>query len=649
MVDFSSGAVGGEKGARASMRAAALAAVALAGVVAVGYLPVVDAPFVFDDEIDLVNNAAVQQLWPPTWATGSRRPLAWLTFALSWWVGAGSPTAFRAANILIHGLAAFMVFAVARDLLRSPRMGYPQLAATRIAAAAALIWAAHPLHTSAVTYVVHRYESLAALFYLLTLWGLLRSVADPAHRRHWQLLSISACAMGGLVKEILITAPLAALAIDASVLALGWAQALRLRWRFYVGLGAALAPLLWLVATAPAVASQRFDGAGAGPIDYLMSQPHAVGHCLQLALWPHPLAIDYYDWPVAHSIGDWGLDAWLVLGLVVAAVAGTVKRSIVTLPLAFALIVLLPTSTIVPLRHELLAERRMYLPLAALCVAACVLVRKALVVLHAVPWSRGAVWMPTALALLAATLLRNIQYASPVTLYAHEVAVHPGNARAHAWYARYLADLGRLDEAAQEMHTALELDPGVSRIERQAARIADLRGKVEDAARWARLALAREPHDEGAARLAITMLARSGRVPEAVAILEQQTQEHPDDTQWVDWLAWYLATEPQVRDGARALALSERIASRARGGASARYQQTRAAALAAAGRYAEAAALLDPLLLEARSSSDTELTERLLAQRQQYAHERPWTRTEAVANRPAVPADHSPAAPSRGP
>ena len=52
-------------------------------------------------------------------------------------------------------------------------------AATPLALAVAILWAVHPLQTSAVTYVVQRAESLMGLFYLLTLYGFVRGVDAP--------------------------------------------------------------------------------------------------------------------------------------------------------------------------------------------------------------------------------------------------------------------------------------------------------------------------------------------------------------------------------------------------------------------------------------------------------------------------------------
>ncbi|MFI5302187.1 MAG: hypothetical protein ACHREM_29200, partial [Polyangiales bacterium] len=151
-------------------------------------------PFVFDDEFDILRNDAVHALWPPRWAFGVRRPLAWLTFALNWAWSGPRPWSFRLVNIVIHALNATLLWSctrvaltaiaaepgdastdrlrgadtvsttriAAREAARTRRFGRVEAAA--IATAVATLWAIHPLHTSAVTYIVHRYETLCALF-----------------------------------------------------------------------------------------------------------------------------------------------------------------------------------------------------------------------------------------------------------------------------------------------------------------------------------------------------------------------------------------------------------------------------------------------------------------------------------------------------
>ena len=157
--------------------------------------------FVLDDVRAIVRNPTIRTLWPlsvplspPSESTVSGRPVANLSFALSAALAAErpaaagadglapgqfvalDPTPFHAGNLLIHLAAALALFGVVRRTLLSPRLrDWFEAAAAWLAFAVALLWVVHPLHTSAVTYIVQRVESLMGLFYLLTLYCAIRA------------------------------------------------------------------------------------------------------------------------------------------------------------------------------------------------------------------------------------------------------------------------------------------------------------------------------------------------------------------------------------------------------------------------------------------------------------------------------------------
>lgn len=104
-------------------------------------------------------------------ASGFYRPIQRLTYTWDYaWAGF-RPAIYHFDNILIHALAALFLFLFAErllTLLQRPR-------ATEWAAATALLWAIHPLYTSAVCYISGRADPLAALFGFCGLWLALRN------------------------------------------------------------------------------------------------------------------------------------------------------------------------------------------------------------------------------------------------------------------------------------------------------------------------------------------------------------------------------------------------------------------------------------------------------------------------------------------
>ena len=86
-----------------------------------------------------------------------------------------------------------------------------------------------------------RAESLAALFYLLTLYCFVRATQSPQAGR-WFGASVVACLLGATAKETISTAPLLVLLYDRTFVSGTFREAWRRHARVYFGLAAS-----WLV------------------------------------------------------------------------------------------------------------------------------------------------------------------------------------------------------------------------------------------------------------------------------------------------------------------------------------------------------------------------------------------------------------------
>jgi Flp pilus assembly protein TadD len=329
----------------------------------------------------------------------------------------------------------------------------------------ALLWAVHPLQTGAVTYIAQRAESLCALFYLLTLWCLARG-AESARPWRWLAPSVLACACGMASKEVMASAPLLALLFDRAFFAGNFGEALRRRWKFYL----ALAVTWGLLAGLALHAGKRGGSAGFGlsdpagvpitPWTYLLRQCEAIVQYLRLCVWPDQLVSDYgFD-----VIGD-AAQVW-PQGLLLLALLGATLWALWRWPAwgflgAWFFAILAPSSSFIPVITETAAEHRMYLPLAAVVVAAAVgalaLARR---LGRAGVAAAACAGLAAAIALGAATHRRNEDYHSAASLWRDAAAKRPGNARAHQELALALAsEPGRTEEAFAEYREALRLVP----------------------------------------------------------------------------------------------------------------------------------------------------------------------------------------------
>lgn len=481
---------------------------------AVAYLNSFAAGFVWDDTHDIVLNQRLHGILTavePPWSGGSYRPVAYLTFALNYAHGGVSEVwSYRLFNVAIHLAAGLALYGIVRRTLLLPSIPERcRRAAPWLALATALLWTVHPLQTEAVTYIVHRYESLMGLFYLLTLYCVLRGATAEAHARWWYAGAVVSCALGMGSKEVMATAPLLVLTYDRVFLAASWRDVFTRRGALYLGLAAT-----WVILYFPILGALNGTERWAGfqrehlpMLPYLLTQPAVILYYLRLALWPDHLCIDL-GWP-AVDLSRFG-ETWpqiVVPALIVGALlAGTIYALFRRPWLGFVGLwffgILSVTSSIMPVA-DLAAERRMYLSLAAVCL----LVALAGWWLH--EWVRqrwnlspsqaatltGVVAIAVVAALSLRTGKRNEDYYTEESIWRNVVAERPENPRGHANLAAVLLHRGAIDEAFVELDTALRLNPTARTAHRSLGMAFERLGKDDRAFAHFLRAVADDPAD----------------------------------------------------------------------------------------------------------------------------------------------------------
>lgn len=447
----------------------------IAGTLA--YAAALESAFVLDDRVHIIESTRIQSVFPlgETLAHFDRS-LVRLSLAVSYatseaLTGDGlDPRAYNLFNLGIHLLAGLTLFGlIRRAIARAAPWALWRQRAHWLALAVALLWLVHPLTTQAVTYTIQRAESMASLFYLLALYALLRSDApapDAPRARWgglgWLALAGGACVLGALTKPIIVTAPLVMLLLDRAVLTGSLGETLRRRgWFYAVFVIAGLGLSAYLLAGT--VGRETTAGLGVEtitPLAYLAHQPAIVLHYLSLALWPVGLTFDY-AWPQAETLATLA-PTWLVMGVLVVLTLWTLWRHpLIGTPAAAFLLILAPTSSVVPF-DDLAVEHRMYLPLAALAAllvpAGWWALQRGL---HRAATPAGATLLVAlAIGLGASTAARNVDYRSAERLWRDTVAKAPHNHRAHHNLAAALYRTGDYEAANQWYHSALRLDPG---------------------------------------------------------------------------------------------------------------------------------------------------------------------------------------------
>jgi tetratricopeptide (TPR) repeat protein len=426
----------------------------------------------FDDVPSITDNPTIRTLWP-IWiplsppARGDavqNRPLVNLTLAINYAIHGEDVWGYHAFNLGVHVLAALTLFGIVRRTLLTRRLRERfARSSSPLALAVALIWAVHPLQTEAVTYVIQRTESMMGLLYLLTLYCVLRG-ASSRRGGLWFTAAVAACFSGMATKEAMVTAPVVVLAYDRIFLCRSFREVFRRRWALYAPLAsswAVLAAILTLSGGARAAAAGF--GRGITARDYAITQLEVIVHYLRLCFWPHPLILDYGTY-LATGAARAVPAATLLAALLAATFVALRYRPPVAFLGIWFFVILAPTSSVVPLVGQVAAEKRMYLPIAAVIVLVVGGANRLGATFLAKRLGRNlsracacVLLVGVVAALAFITRQRNRDYHSKMRMWSDVVAKYPQNPRGHYNLAVVYQSLGEHARAIELCTKAIQI------------------------------------------------------------------------------------------------------------------------------------------------------------------------------------------------
>ena len=495
----------------------------------------------FDDIDAIILNSSIQKPWaigevlhPPVQSPMAGRPVVNLTLAFNYSIGGLEPRGYHAVNLAVHLAAGLVLWGLLRRVWPKTPGNREDAGAAWPAAIVALIWLVHPLQTESVTYIVQRAEALVGLFYLLTLYCMVRGIQGAGSgAKIWSVAAVMACALGMATKENMATAPLMALLLDVVFFSRSVGEALRRRWGLYAGLALTWVVLAGLMAGGPRSDSAGFHIAGMGAWDYAKSQPLVVLQYLRLAVFPYPLCLDY-GWLVEKALPAVVIPAAVLAAAFMASLWALRRRPTIGFLGLWFFVVLAPTSSFVPLK-DLAFEHRMYLPLAAVIVFIVVLGERVLDrLLDALSisqgprnWTKGLVVALVVAMLCGLTIRRNADYHDAIGMWRDVAAKRPDNARAFVSLGMTLGMAGRTAEAMHAYRQALRVDPAQRSARVNMGNILSKQGRYAEAVIEYQRALEEAPNDAKAGYALGLALAAVGRFDDALACQREVLRVEP--------------------------------------------------------------------------------------------------------------------------
>jgi protein O-mannosyl-transferase len=529
-------------------------------------------PFYFDDYIQIINIPLVKSFsyfTDPNSAKAFRgyggfisRYFGYLTFAVNYRLHGLNVVGYHLVNLAIHLLASVQVYRLVCLTYvtpyfrqRSDRASL-EIRAGFVAFLAGLLFVAHPLQTQAVTYLVQRFASLAAMLYLLSLTSYIRARLIQQERGSrspaagaWFLAALVSAILAVKSKETSFTLPLAVMMYEFLFFTRNLKKkAALLGLASVAGVGA----LLWyrLPGGSLGAVLSRLDAAtrvssDASRLDYLATQCRVLVSYLRLLLFPVGQRLDY-DYPLSRSFFEPAvlLSAALLVALFAGAVyalyrsgkAGvpgqeaTAQLRVIAFGIFWFFITLSIESSIIPIA-DVIFEHRMYLPSAGLFLAAAAALSCLRGSGSPIPGWPGKPALAAAagviLVLAGLTVARN-------QLWRDEVAFWQDNAEKAPRKARVVINLGRARErqgdlagAAEAYRTAGALWPDQTDSMLNLGLIYSQMGRLPDALAQFKAALVIDPQLAEAHNNIGKILGTQGQLDEALKEFLQAAQLKP--------------------------------------------------------------------------------------------------------------------------
>ncbi|MBT8373111.1 MAG: tetratricopeptide repeat protein [Deltaproteobacteria bacterium] len=503
------------------------------------YADTLTTPFIFDDISNIKDNPHIRVPFPSlrnlAWAgfhsPETNRPIANISFALNYYFHGYNLVGFHLVNILIHIAAGIFLYLLIKATLTTPTLRSRYEKFGWIPFFATFIWMVHPLQTQSIAYLVQRMNSMAAMFYVLSLLLYVRCRLAASPQLKWSLFA--GCVVSGVLacgtKEIAVTLPLFIILYEWYFF-----QGLSRQWarRHFLSLGGIVVLLIFISLAylgdnplARIFSAYNFR-------DFTLPQRaltefRVVIFYISLLLWPQPSRLNLdHDFAISFSLTDpvttlFSIAA--ITALIAVAIMIARREPLLSFSILWFFGNLVIESSVIGL--ELVFEHRNYLPSMFAIAALVSLVFRYL--------KRS--WLPAVslcivgILFTAWTFERNRVWADEITLYQDSAEKSPQKARPHNNLGAALSRRGRLPEAIDQFRAAIRIKPEYADAHYNLGYALARQGNLEEGIYHFAEALRLQPNNVKAHNNMGVALALQGQYPQAIDHFEAALKIYPKD------------------------------------------------------------------------------------------------------------------------
>ena len=520
------------------------------------------APFVFDDTVNIEENPYlflarlnVKDIIAASFSgPNPHRPIANISFALNYYFHEHNVFGYHLTNIIIHIITGIILYFLVKNTLKSPSLEHRYAHYRLIAFFAAAIWLVHPIQTQSVTYIVQRMNSLAAMFYILSLLFYVKgrfAGEDLKRRWSWYTGSIAAGILALGCKETAATLPVFILLYE---------------WYFFQDLNRAWLKrhISYFICVCIIFGLIGLWYLGVNPLEKILSGykvkdftlterlltcPRVMVFYISLLVYPAPARLNLdHDFAVSHSLiaplptlpSIVLIIVLLVLGIYIAR-----KKRLLSFCIFWFFGNLVIESTVIAL--QLVFEHRLYLPSMFVSVAVVVLgwcwIKPR--------WAKAVVFCIVTLIFCVWTYERNSLWSDPLSLWKDCVSKSPNKARTYNGLGLALLSAGKVDEAVAEFRKALAIKGDYYKAHNNLGLALAEAGKKDEAIVSFKEALTVKPDYYKAHNNLGLALAEAGKTDEAIAYFNQALKFNPKSADAYNNIGSMLRTQGKREEAER--------------------------------------------------------------------------------------------------
>ncbi len=496
------------------------------------YFNSLHSPFLWDDEVMVVQNPLIKSwrfaddifkfsAFGERWDPGKfYRPLQIFSYLIDYSLWKNTPFGYHLTNVSLHAVNAALVFWLLTLIFQNGVMAF----------ISTLLFAIHPVHIEAVTYISGRGD---LIFLCLSLISFITFLLALKGRRALFFLSFLSAGLAFISKENALPLPLIMTVYGVLMYRSEVRRVTSFIFLSLLNMTAMGYVLYRMVGLKGQMTGTYSEIALASFTERLMTIPHLLVTYIRLLFFPHPLHMEY------HFVEKHWVNPYLWIGLPIIAIgfglglAFMKRKADQKKGVFFLLFFFLGLGTVyhipVPLAATL-REHWLYLPSIGM-IAFCVLLGKTVISRYPHPFVRHG-FIVLAFVFGAGftykTIERNEDWKDPLLLYEHDLRLEPKSFVLHNNAGVIYYRMGLFKEAKKAFVNAVQASPfqAYGTAYNNLGVILEAEGEVEDAVTHYKTSIQTSQYQLAYRNLA-RIYTQQGKNQEAISLLEEAIIIHP--------------------------------------------------------------------------------------------------------------------------